>query len=164
MASWPYHHLRKNEVDMAYEFKKHKMIDGKKYGPTAEGWYYQPACYHGKVSKSTNKKALKRIKYEDKSPWILDKSQQFDVFLEGVKGKFIDNKNMFSVLDNCDVVMGIEGERIALFPVPPKGTVDWHGYPILSKEEKLTDDIMDKFFKAKAIDFTKYSRMLRRDL
>lgn len=36
---------------MAYQFKKHKMIDGKRYGPTDNGWYYQPADYHGKVCK-----------------------------------------------------------------------------------------------------------------
>lgn len=151
---------------MAYSFKKHKMIDGNKYGPTANGWYYQPASYHGKVIKTQNKKGskAKESEHEDKSPWVLNKSQQYDVFLEGVKGEFMDRKNLFSVLDNCNVVMGIDGERIALFPVPPKGTVNWHGYPILSKDEKLTSEIMDKFFKAKVINFTIYSRMLRRDL
>lgn len=151
---------------MAYVFKKHKMIDGKKYGPTSNGWYYQPASYHGKVSKLQNKKGrrAKESEHEDKSPWILNKSQQYDVFLEGEKGEFMDGKNMFSVLDNCNVVMGLDGERIALFPIPPKGTMDWHGYPILSKEEKLTNEIMDKFFKAEAINLTIYSRMLRRDL
>ena len=71
---------------------------------------------------------------------------------------------MFSVLDNCNVVMGIDGERIALFPVPPKGTVEWHGYPVTSKEEKLTEEIMDKFLNEKVINYTIYSRMQRRDL
>ena len=33
-----------------YAFKKHKMIEGKRYGPTGNGWYYQPADYHRKVS------------------------------------------------------------------------------------------------------------------
>lgn len=141
-------------------------MDGKKYGPTSNGWYYQPAGYHPKVSKPKNKKGDKdkESEHENKSSWILDKSQQYDVFLEGEKGEFMDNSNMFSVLDNCNVVMGTDGERIALFPVPPEGTVDWHGYPILSKEEKLTSEIMDKFYKAKVINFTIYSRMLRRDL
>ena len=151
---------------MAFAFKKHKMIDGKKYGPTENGWYYQPAGYHPKVSKSQNKKGrkAKESEHDNKSSWVLDKSQQYDVFLEGIKGKFLDSKNMFSVLDNCNVVMGIDGERIALFPVPPAGTVDWHGFPVTSKEEKLTSEIMDKFFKARVINFTIYSRLLRRDL
>lgn len=151
---------------MAYAFKKHKMIDGKRYGPTTNGWYYKPLDYHGKVSKTQNKKGkkAKESEHEDKSPWILSKSQQYDVFLEGVQGKFMDTNNMFSVLDNCNVVMGKDKERIALFPVPPVGTVDWHGYPILSKEEKLTNEIIDMFFKAGAINFTIYSRMQRRDL
>lgn len=73
---------------MAYEFKKHKMIDGKRYGPTSNGWYYKPLDYHGKVSKEKSKKGrkAKEAEHKDKSPWILDKSQQYDVFLEGVKG------------------------------------------------------------------------------
>lgn len=151
---------------MAYIFKKHKMIDGKKYGPTGNGCYYQPADYHGKVSKALNKKGkkAKEKEHDDKTHWVLTKSQQYDVFLEGEKGNFMDSKNMFSVLDNCNVVMGEDNERIALFPVPPSGTMDWHGYPVLSKDEKLTSEIMDKFFEAKAINFTIYSRMQRRDL
>lgn len=149
-----------------YAFKKHKMIDGKRYGPTDNGWYYQPADYHGKVSKAQSKKGKKAKEkvHDDKTHWVLTKSQQYDAFLEGVFGEFMDNKNMFSVLDNCNVVMGEDGERIALFPVPPKGTVDWHGYPVSSEEKKLTDEIMDKFWKAKAITIDVYSRMLRRDI
>ena len=42
-----------------YAFKKHEMIDGKRYGPTGNGWYYQPADYHGKVSKTQSKKGKK---------------------------------------------------------------------------------------------------------
>lgn len=142
------------------------MIDGKRYGPTTEGWYYQPADYHGKVGKTRVKKRKKgkEQEHENKTRWILNKSQQYDVFLEGVKGQFMDKKNMFSVLDDCKVVMGEENERIALFPVPPTGTVDWHGYPVSSEEEKLTNEIMDKFLKAKVISVVTYSRMLRRDL
>lgn len=151
---------------MAYEFIKHKMVNGKKYGPTDNGWYYQPADYHGRVNKVQNKKGrrAKESEHENKTHWVLTKSQQYDVFLEGVKGKFMDSKNMFSLLDNCNVVLGEDDTRIALFPVPPTGTFDWHGYPISSKEEKLTNEIMDLFLNAKVINFTVYSRLLRRDL
>ena len=149
-----------------YAFKKHKMIDGNRYGPTGNGWYYQPADYHGKVCKAHSKKGkkAKEKEHDDKTHWVLTKSQQYDAFLEGEIGKFMDSNNMFSVLDNCNVVMGEDGERIALFPVPPKGTVDWHGYPVSSEEKKLTDEIMDKFWEAEAITINVYSRMLRRDI
>ena len=155
-----------NRLDMAYAFKKHKMIDGKKYGPTENGWFYQPADYHGKVSKVQSKKGKKskEKEHEYKTHWVLTKSQQYDAFLEGEKGKFMDSKNMFSVLDNCNVVMGEDDERIALFPVPPTGTVDWHGYPVSSEEKKLTNEIMDKLLKAKVITLAIYSHMLRREL
>ena len=109
-------------------------------------------------------KKAKEKEHDDKTHWVLTKSQQYDAFLEGEIGKFMDSNNMFSVLDNCNVVMGEDGERIALFPVPPKGTVDWHGYPVSSEEKKLTDEIMDKFLNGKAINYTVYSRMQRHDL
>ena len=35
---------------MAYEFKKHAMADGRRFGPTEGGRYYNPAGYHAKVS------------------------------------------------------------------------------------------------------------------
>lgn len=43
---------------MPYEYKKHTIINGKKYGPTAGGRYYQPADYHCTV-KDNNKKGRK---------------------------------------------------------------------------------------------------------
>lgn len=36
---------------MAYEYKKHAMVDGKKYGPTAGGRYYQPVLTRKTPSK-----------------------------------------------------------------------------------------------------------------
>lgn len=39
------------------------MTDGRRYGPTENGWYYQPAGYHGKVSKTNSKKGEKKDKH-----------------------------------------------------------------------------------------------------
>ncbi len=36
---------------MAYEYKKHAMVDDKKYDPTDMGRYYNSAGYHAKIKK-----------------------------------------------------------------------------------------------------------------
>lgn len=47
---------------MAYEYKKHTMVDGKKYGPSPGNKYYQPAGYHNPVKKYIIKDVrLKRL-------------------------------------------------------------------------------------------------------
>ena len=38
---------------MAYEYKKHTMVDGKKYGPSPGNKYYQPAGYHKSIEYNT---------------------------------------------------------------------------------------------------------------
>ena len=117
---------------MSYEYKKHAMVDGKKYGPTAGGRYYQPADYHGKVKDNKKKgRKAKNKEHEVKTHWVRAKSEQYDV---------------------------------AFFPTPPEGTIDWHGYPIPSTEEKLTDEMIDKFLEKRKIGSANYSRLLRRDL
>ena len=88
---------------MAYEYKKHAMVDGKKYGPSPGNKYYQPAGYHNPVKKQHNKgRKAKKAVHEDKTHWILNKSQQYDVFLEGESNEFIDQSVIFSLLDNCN--------------------------------------------------------------
>ena len=82
---------------MAYEYKKHTMVDGKKYGPSPGNKYYQPAGYHNPVKKVHNKgRKAKKAEHEDKTHWILNKSQQYDVFLEGESNPDFDNAPPFS--------------------------------------------------------------------
>lgn len=100
---------------MAYEYKKHTMVDGKKYGPSLGNKYYQPAGYHNPVKKVHNKgRKAKKAEHEDKTHWILNKSQQYDVFLEGESNDFIDQSGIFSLLDNCNEILGQDGERLAI--------------------------------------------------
>lgn len=136
------------------------MIDGKKYEASPHGRFYQPADYHG-TSKSKQKK---KHTFGPKTQWIINKGMQYDVFLAGEKQKLIDDNGIFSLQDNCADIFGVNGERIAFFPAPPQGTVEWHGYPILSEEEKLTDDMIDSFYKKQIVDFTIYKRILERKI
>lgn len=125
------------------DFPKYKMIDGKKFGPTIHGRYYQPAYYHNPVTTSKGKgKKAKRQEHEDKTHWILNKSQQYHVFLTGDEKELINNRGIFSVLDNCRIVFGEDGQRIAIFETPRNDT--WHGYPIFSWEKPIDDVIVNK--------------------
>lgn len=52
---------------MAYEYKKHVMVDGKKYGPSPGNKYYQPAEYHNPVKKPHNKgRKAKKAEHEER--------------------------------------------------------------------------------------------------
>ena len=48
---------------MAYEYKKHTMVDGKKYGPSPGNKYYQPAGYHNPVKDVRLKRLSMRIRH-----------------------------------------------------------------------------------------------------
>ena len=151
---------------MAYEYKKHTMVDGKKYGPSPGNKYYQPAGYHNPVKKVHNKgRKAKKAEHEDKTHWILNKSHQYDVFLEGESNDFIDQSGIFSLLDNCNEILGQDGERLAIFETPTNVNDAWHGYPFFSKDEyKLTDEMVDKFKEKEKISIANYTRLLARKI
>lgn len=143
------------------------MVDGKKFGPSPKKeWYYQPADYHNpvKVLKKKGHKA-KETEHADKSHWALNKSNQYDVFLEGELNDFIDSNGIFSLLDNCNEILGQDGERLAIFETPSNCIDPWHGYPFFSKDEdKLTDDMIDKFKEKGKVSVANYSRLLSRKI
>lgn len=152
---------------MAYKFKRHKMEDGNKFGPSPDGRYYQPAAYHNPVKKVNRKgKKAKNSEHEDKTHWVLNKSQQYDVFLEGESNEFIDkNRGIFSFLDDCKEILGRDGERLSIFETPRNTNDAWHGYPFFSKDEdKLTDEMIDKFKKKGKISIANYTRLLARKI
>lgn len=125
------------------DFPKYKMVDGKKYGPTINKRFYQPAPYHNPISINNSKgKKAKQKEHEDKTHWILNKPQQYHVFLIGDKNDIIDERGIYSVLENCKVVFGMDGQRIAIFETPRDNT--WHGYPIFSWEKPIDDAIIEK--------------------
>lgn len=151
---------------MSYPYKKHAMVDGKKYGPSPANRYYQPANYHNPVRgvQKRGRKA-KEAEHEDKTHWQLNKSQQYDVFLEGESNDFIDENGIFSLLEDCNEILGQDGERLAIFETPMNAHDAWHGYPFFSKdEEKLTDDMIDKFIAKEKISLGIYSRLLARKI
>lgn len=151
---------------MAYEYKKHAMADGKKFGPSPGNRYYQPAGYHNSVKGVPKKgRKAKKAEHEDKTHWQINMSQQYDVFLEGETSDFIDDSGIFSLLDDCNEILGQDGERLAIFETPKNANEAWHGYPFFSKDEdKLTDEMVDKFKEKEKISFANYTRLLARKI
>lgn len=151
---------------MAYEYKKHAMVDGKKYGLSPGNRYYQPAGYHNPVKGGQKKgRKAKESGHEDKTHWKLNKSQQYDVFLEGESNDFIDDNGIFSLLDDCNEVLGQDGERLAIFETPKNAIDAWHGYPFFSYEEvMLTDEMVDKFRNKDKVSYAIYTRLLARKI
>ena len=123
--------LNINDQCFKMNFPKYKMTDDGRYGPTPNGRYYMPIKYHNRVSSGNRKgKKAKQQEHEKKTHWILTKPEQYHVFLAGDKYELIDEKGMYSVLDNCNVVFGRDGQKIAFFWIPKDDT--WHGFPIFS--------------------------------
>ena len=140
-------------------FPKYKMSDGKKYGPTNNGRYYQPAYYHNPVSPSNKKgKKAKQQEHEDKTHWVLNKSQQYHVFFTGDENGLLDDKGIYSVLDNCKVVFGENDQRIAIFETPRDDT--WHGYPIFSWEKPIDDSIVERMLEVGLINSVTKQRII----
>jgi hypothetical protein len=141
------------------DFPKYKMVDGKRYGPTEKGRYYQPIKYHNPIEEKNKKgKKAKRKEHEDKTHWVLKMPEQYHVFLAGDKNELIDENGMYSVLDNCRVVFGENGQRIAFFWIPKDN--NWHGFPIFSWEKRISEKIANKMLKAGLINDSVRIRIL----
>ena len=144
---------------MAHKFNQHTMIDGR-YGPTPNGHYYQPAPYH-------NPSAQKR---NDKTRWILNQSQQYEVFEIAdtpLGGKTCwmndDQSGLYGMLDSCNEILGKDNdERLAFFPKPSNQTDSWHGYP--TDSDNLGDELIDFWHEQNLITDITYARLLRHQL
>lgn len=133
------------------DYPKYKMVDGRRYGPTTNNRYYQPAYYHNPVETVHKKgKKAKQQEHEDKTHWILTKPQQFHVFKTGDENDIIDQRGIYSALNNCKEILGEDGQRLAIFETPRDE--NWHGYPIFSWEKPISEDIADKMVKAQMIN------------
>lgn len=140
------------------DYPKYKMINGR-YGPTKNDQYYKPAYYHNPVSASKVKgKKAKRQEHEVKTHWVLNQSEQYYVFVIGDENDLKDNNGIYSVLDNCNVVLGEDGQRIAIFETPRDNT--WHGYPIFSWEKPIDVRIVEKMNDIGLIGLTTKQRII----
>ena len=120
---------------MAFEFPIHTRNGDNTYGPTARQHYYLPVSYHART-------ARQRI---EKNRWYLKEGEQYEVFRVADEPwwECTENFCLFSILDNGSTILGMNGERLAKFPLPRNLTDPYHGFPILSDEDKPSPDLLD---------------------
>lgn len=144
---------------MSHVFSKHIMVGGK-FGPTPNKHFYQPMPYHNPTAQ----------KQQNKTRWILNQSEQYEVFevADTPKGKKKcwmndDNSGLYGMLDNCDLILGMDhDERLAFFPQPQNNTDPWHGYP--TDSSNLGDELIEFWLDNQLITKITYARLLRHEL
>jgi len=141
---------------MSYKFPIIKLNKDRLFGPTAENHFYEPVAYHNKTA-AANK---------HKTTWKLKQNEQFEVFRVSDESKWFCNerKGLFSILDNGDVVMGSNEERLSFFPSPVNTTDPYHGYPVDSGEYEISTDLVDKWLEDKIIDKRLHIKILKGQL
>ncbi len=138
---------------MSYKFPKVKMNSDGLFGPTSEKHYYLPVTYHNKTA-TVNK---------HKTTWVLRQNEQYEVFKVSDENKwFCKNRNgLFSILDNGEVVMGSNEERLSFFPKPANTNDPYHGYPVDSGEYELSTELVDKWLEEEIIDTRLHIKILK---
>lgn len=123
--------------------KKYRRNSDGLYGPSPRGDFY--------LSKEDHRRTAKRKK--QKTKWIIEEGEEYSVFLEANIPEPIwlckENDALFSFVEDCEIILGQNGERIAKFPKIVNKKEPWHGYPVLTEEKQnrpsseLLDQISD---------------------
>ena len=141
---------------MKYKYPKVKLDKDGNFGPTTNDSFYHPVHYHNPTAK----------KKPNKTRWVLKQNEQYEVFRVSDEGKWSCSKNdgLFSILENGEIVLGENEERLSFFPKPKNNNDPWHGFPITSGEYEPSDDLVDKWFEDKIIDERLQIKILRGEL
>lgn len=114
------------------------------YGPTPRGNFYLSVEYHRKTAASMN----------GKSRWVLPEGQEFSVFCMADAGWWYcaTSSCLFAVVDKAVMLLGQDGQRLAVF-LPPQNSADpYHGFPIFSGDKKPDPDLLDVWVAQGVID------------
>ena len=137
---------------MAYVYPTYRMNSNNAFGPTDQGYLYQPAPYHNRTAASNN----------HKNKWCIRQNAQYEVFR--VCSDYRDQNNflrswhctslnaLISILDNGKEIFGNLDERLAIFRVPVNPTDYWHGYPFQSADYDISEALLDYWEKNNIID------------
>lgn len=138
---------------MSYKFPKIKLNSDGNFGPTKESHYYKPVPYHNKSAKPK----------KDKTKWVLKQNEQYEVFRVSDEKKWFcsDRNGLFSILENGEVVMGANEERISFFPKPINTNDPFHGFPVDSCEYEPSTKLIDRWLKDKIIDDRLHIKILK---
>ena len=141
---------------MSHIFGEHVMTDGK-FGPTGKGHYYQPVWYH-------NPKARRKT---GKTKWVLNQSEQYEVFQlsdDSDNRIYVENEGLDGFLDEGEFVLGENEECLAFFPEPQNEDDPWHGYPVFSYIQGLSDDQFDVWHDNDLISDLTYQRLMHKHI
>jgi hypothetical protein len=129
---------------MAYKYPTYKLNSDGTFGPTTRKHKYKPVYYHNKSAK----------KNEDKNKWCKKQNEQYEIFRIADENiwECSENSALFSIIDNGKEIFGSNEERLAIFRIPPNKIDDWHGYPFLSSEYQISEDLLDLWEANKVID------------
>ncbi len=121
---------------MAFQFPKQKRNKNGTYGPTSRNHYYLPAPYHSRTAE----------KRPNKTRWCVSESAEYYVFRIADEPWWVcvSNQCLFSVVD-FGKILGENGERLAIFPIPSNANDSWHGYPIHTDEAKPSSNLLDRW-------------------
>ena len=141
---------------MKYKYPKVKLNSDGNFGPTKNDNYYHPISYHNKNSKKSSKKTR----------WVLKQNEQYEVFRVSDEAKWSCDKNdgLFSILENGQIVLGENEERLSFFPNPKNEIDAWHGFPITSGEYEPSDKLVDKWYADEIIDQRMHIKILKGQL
>jgi hypothetical protein len=141
---------------MGYNFKKAKRNKEGLFGPTSKAHFYNPVSYHNKSAKVN----------PDKSKWVLKENEQYEVFRISDEGdwKCQNNGGTFSILNNGEVILGFNEERLSFFPTPTNLVDPWHGYPVDSANREPSKELVDKWLKDEIIDTRIHIKILKGQL
>ncbi|HEY3388779.1 MAG TPA: hypothetical protein VGK38_04350 [Prolixibacteraceae bacterium] len=110
--------------------KKYKRNSDGTYGPTLRGEFYFSKADHRRTAKEKS----------SKNRWALEEGEEYSVFLEANNPEPYwycnENNSLFSFVDDCNEILGQNGERIAKFPNDRNPNDPWHGYPVLTEEKQ----------------------------
>lgn len=120
---------------MAYVFPIYTRNGDGTYGPTARQHYYQPIHYHARTARQR----------PEKNRWCLREGEQYEVFRVADEPwwQCFLNHCLFSIIDNGNTVLGMSGERLAKFPLPRNSSDPYHGFPILTDDDKPSPALLD---------------------
>lgn len=138
---------------MSYAFPKIKLNEDGLFGPTKVSHYYKPVTYHNKTA-SSNK---------HKTTWQLKQNEQYEAFRVSDESKWFCKKRngLFSILNNGEVIMGSNEERLSFFPEPVNSTDPYHGYPIESGEHEPSVELVDKWLEDNIINERLHIKILK---
>lgn len=109
----------------------HLTPNGLEFGPTKSGKIYLCANWHRGAGSAHHK-----------TEWTITHSEEFKIFCCADDDNWKDDPgNYWSIKDG--EVIGKNEERVAKFPVPQNSHDPWHGYPVMTGDDKPPKPLID---------------------